>query len=153
MHLDGGIVIDVERERLWNALHDIQILKHCIRGCQELEWIDSTSLHASIGLKIAGRKKTYSGTVRIADAIPPSNYTLLLGEQADRYSVRAEMQLNPIQKTDCTQLIYIIDASLDGYLGRLGDSVATLLARKLSEDFFRRLSQELLEEVKAASNA
>jgi len=46
LELRGETILQARTEDVWSALHDTEQLKHCIRGCEVLEWIDEQTLEA-----------------------------------------------------------------------------------------------------------
>lgn len=151
MHIEGDVEINVDRQTLWSALHDTELLERCVPGCKSLEWVDDTSLQARFILQVAGYRKNYTGTVHIIDPQPPQGYTLLLGEHGVGSSVKSHIRLCPTPEG--TRLCYSVEAALDTYLTRLGTPVATTIARCLATRFCKRLNATLRERQSTPSNA
>lgn len=141
MDLEGKHRLQGTPEQVWNALHDTELLTHCVPGCKQIEWIGDDTLEAEIELRIGNAHRSYRGRVRIADALPHNSYRLLFGEDGHASSVAALIEL--LEDSEHTLLQYTVDAQLDGYLARIGTPVARTVAKRIAKRFFKQLDAEL----------
>ena len=65
MELADEIVIPATRDMVYKSLNDIEILKKCIPGCQELVATSDTEMAAIVVLKIGPIKAKFNGTVTL----------------------------------------------------------------------------------------
>lgn len=143
MELHGKHTLLAPPEMVWAALHDTDLLAHCVPGCQGIRWISENTLEAEIELRAGGAYRTYRGEVRITDQRPPDHYRLLFGKSDSPGSVVADIGLAP--KEQGTHLSYHVNAGLDGYLARLGTPIVNMIARRIANRFFKRLNDKLTE--------
>lgn len=143
MEMNGRYVLRALPEMVWAALHDTELLTHCVPGCQGIRWLSGNTLEAEIELRAGSAHRTYRGEVRIADQQPPFHYRLLFGKPGGPSTVVADIDL--VSKAQGTRLSYHVDAGLDGYLARLGAPVVSIIARRIANRFFKRLNAELAE--------
>ena len=141
MELRGETILQARTEDVWSALHDTEQLKHCIRGCEVLEWIDEQTLEACLTLRVAGMKYRCASHVHIRDQVPMKGYTLLFGRHAESASVSSVVRLSAHEEG--TQITYEVEARLDNALARLGAGVMERLARKMATQFFKCLDKSL----------
>ncbi len=143
MELRGEAILHARIEPIWSALHDTEQLKHCIRGCETLEWLDEETLKASLALRVAGMKYRLASRVHIRDQVPMEGYTLLFGRHAENASVSSIVRLSAHEEG--TKIAYEVEARLDNALARLGAGVMERFARKMATRFFKCLDKSLAD--------
>ncbi|MGH8225019.1 MAG: CoxG family protein [Gammaproteobacteria bacterium] len=143
MHIGGEVLLHADPQTVWRALHDTNLLAQCVPGCEEINWCDDETLTASLVLKIGTARRRYRGHIRIVEAIEPESYRLLIGKSVETASIESRIRLEPTPAG--TTIHYEIEASLDGYLERLGARIAAGIARRLATRFFKRLDVLLQE--------
>ena len=60
MEMKGDQLISADRQTVWEALNNPEILKACIPGCETLEKISDTELSATVVTKIGPVKAKFS---------------------------------------------------------------------------------------------
>lgn len=143
MELSGEYLLQTDPETLWAALHDPVLLERCVPGCDRVTWTGEDTLIADIVVRAGTAKRRYSGRVRIADARPHERYRLLFGEREHGTTVSALVTLTPVDNG--TRFRYHVEARLDGYLARLGASIAAAIAGRIAGRFFKRLDKALID--------
>ena len=63
MKIRGNYLVSAERDQVWAALNDEQILSRCIPGVERLEKTSSTEFAATVTTKVDPGKATFSGEV------------------------------------------------------------------------------------------
>jgi len=76
MELKGEHRIPAPRSMVWDALHDPDVLKECIRGCERLEKVDDRRMTATVQAKVGPVKATFDGNVEITESDAPVRYVL-----------------------------------------------------------------------------
>lgn len=150
MEIKGEALLHAERGAAWAALHDTEILTRCVPGCEEIQWLDEKNLRASLLLRIGAVRRRYEGRIRIAEAIEPEGYTLLLGGTPESPNVTSRIRLEPC--AECTRICYDVEARLDKYFKGLGAKAASAIARRLAALFFKRLDAQLSASSPAVEN-
>ncbi len=142
MELQNSRQLPVARDVAWIALNDPGVLRGCIPGCESIERIDDRTwtvvIAAALG-PVAGR---WTGRVTLTDVIAPTSYTLNfdgLGSSAGLTRGRADIALHP-QGPMNTLLTYDLKAQFGGEYAGLDAPQVDDAARKLVDEFFRRLT-------------
>lgn len=138
MELAEEIIIDAPRADVYTALNDIEILKKCIPGCQELVWKSDAELDAKILLKIGPVKARFNGTVRLDRTGAPGAFSLQgegNGGAAGFAKGGADVTLTEIDGK--TNLSYVAKADIGGKIAQLGSRLIQSTAKKLSSSFFK----------------
>ncbi|MET1416583.1 carbon monoxide dehydrogenase subunit G, partial [Roseibium sp. HPY-6] len=76
MDMSGSQVIPAEREAVWRALNDPEVLKACIPGCESLEKTSDTEMNAQVTTKIGPVKAKFKGAVTLENIKAPESYTI-----------------------------------------------------------------------------
>ena len=77
MKLTGSYKIPTDKQTVWNALNDPEILEKCIPGCEEFKKNSDTSFTATATNKIGPFNASFTGDVELQDLDPPNSYKLV----------------------------------------------------------------------------
>ncbi|MDE0381676.1 MAG: carbon monoxide dehydrogenase subunit G [Rhodospirillales bacterium] len=154
MKMNGEFRVPTDRETVWQALNDPEVLKACLPGCQEIEKTSDTEMTATLALKVGPVKATFAGGVTLSDLDPPNSYTLSgqgQGGAAGFASGEARVRLE--EEDGGTVVHYDVDAKVGGKLAQIGSRLIDSTAKKLSKQFFDSLAEKLGggEEAEAAA--
>ena len=64
MKMNGEIRVPTDRETVWRALNDPEVLKDCLPGCQEIEKTSDTEMTATLVIKVGPVKATFAAVSR-----------------------------------------------------------------------------------------
>ncbi len=137
MKLEGSRIIAADRETVWAALNDAEVLKACINGCQELEKTSDTSFEATVKQKVGPVSATFKGAVELSDMNPPESYRISgsgKGGAAGHASGGADVKLSEVDGG--TELTYNVDAKVGGKIAQLGSRLIDGFAKKMADQFF-----------------
>ena len=137
MKLEGSRIIAADRETVWAALNDPEVLKACINGCQELEKTSDTSFEATVKQKVGPVSATFKGAVELSDLNPPESYRISgegKGGAAGFAKGGADVKLTEVEGG--TELTYDVDAKVGGKIAQLGARLIDGFAKKMADQFF-----------------
>ena len=137
MDMSGEERIAANRQVVWEALNNPEILKACIPGCQSLEMTSPTEMKATVKVKIGPVAATFKGEVTLENLNPPESYTIA-GEGKGGIAGFAKGGANVAlaEDGDETILTYQVDAQIGGKLAQLGSRLIDSTAKKLAGQFF-----------------
>ena len=144
MKMNGEFRVPTDRETVWRALNDPEVLKECLPGCREIEKTSDTEMTATLALKVGPVKATFAGGVTLSDLDPPNSYTLSgqgQGGAAGFASGEARVRLE--EDGDGTVVHYDVDAKVGGKLAQIGSRLIDSTAKKLAKQFFDSLAEKL----------
>lgn len=144
MEMNGSHVIAADRETVWTALNDPDVLRDCIPGCKELDMQSPTEMTATVVTKIGPVKATFKGAVTLENLNPPNSYTISgegKGGIAGFAKGGANVSLTTVE--DGTQLDYDVEAKVGGKIAQLGSRLIDSTAKKLAAEFFDNFSQKV----------
>ncbi|MEM8755372.1 MAG: carbon monoxide dehydrogenase subunit G [Pseudomonadota bacterium] len=137
MKLQGARTIAADRETVWAALNDPEVLKACIPGCQSLDKTSETTFEAVVKQKVGPVSATFKGAVELTDLDPPSSYRISgegKGGAAGFAKGGADVALAEVEGG--TELTYDVDAKIGGKIAQLGSRLIDGFAKKMADSFF-----------------
>ena len=137
MDMQGEERISANRETVWAALNDPDILRQCIPGCQSLELKSPTELSASVKLKIGPVSASFAGDVILSNINAPVSYTISgEGKGGIAGFAKGGADVTLTEDGDDTVLVYDAKAEIGGKLAQLGSRLVGSSAKKLAQQFF-----------------
>lgn len=142
MLMSGAVVLRASRTHVWDKLNDPEVLRACIPGCEELEYLSPTEFRATAKVKIGPVSARFKGRVLLSDLNPPISY-VISGEGEGGVAGFAKGGATVIlsEKDGATSLEYNVDAQIGGKLAQLGQRLISGSAKKLADEFFARFSK------------
>jgi len=153
MELSDSRKIAADRETVFAALNDPEVLRQAIPGCERLEKESDEKLSATVALKVGPVKARFEGEVELSDLNPPESYVISgsgKGGAAGFASGSARVRLT--EQDGGTLLEYSVDAKVGGKIAQLGSRLIDATARKLAGEFFDKFGA-LVEGGPAAESA
>ena len=144
MKMSGEFRVPTDRETVWRALNDPEVLKACLPGCQEIERTSETEMSATLAIKVGPVKATFSGGVVFSDLDPPKGYTLTgQGQGGAAGFASGEARVKLVEEGAETVVQYECDAKVGGKLAQIGSRLIDSTAKKLAKQFFDSLAETL----------
>ena len=150
MELTGSRVIAAERDAVWAALNDPEVLKACIPGCQSMEATEDGGFEAVVKQKVGPVSATFKGAVQLSDLNPPESYTISgegKGGAAGFAKGGAKVKLTEVEGG--TELAYNVDAKVGGKIAQLGARLIDSFAKKVADQFFANFQKAVEGEPEA----
>ena len=145
MDMTGEQRIPADRDTVWKALNDADILRACIPGCQELVKESDTEMTVVAVIKVGPISARFQGRVTLSDLDPPNGYRISgegQGGVAGHAKGGAAVRLT--EDGDGTILHYDVSAQIGGRLAQLGGRMIDATARSMSAAFFKKFAEEIL---------
>ena len=142
MQMTGQYRIEASRQAVWEALNDVEVLRACIPGVEEIEKTSDTSFTAKVRAKVGPVSARFAGEVTLSDLDPPNGYTIAgegKGGAAGFAKGGAKVRLE--DDGGATLLNYDVDAQVGGKLAQIGSRLIDGTAKKLADDFFARFAE------------
>ncbi len=142
MDIVGEYRIPANKQAVWEALNDPEILKISIPGCESVERHSETELTASVMIKMGPVKATFRGKVTLSDLDPPNSYTISgEGEGGVAGFGKGSARVSLADVEEDTLLTYSATADVGGKLAQIGSRLVESATRKLAKDFFTNFSK------------
>jgi carbon monoxide dehydrogenase subunit G len=143
MKLTATYAFTAPPEEVFAALVDPAILQKCIEGCEKMEKTGEDSYDAHVKIGVAGLKGRYVGKVRVEEKTPPESFTLQAEGKGGPGWVKGTARIQISPKGDGTELQCQSDGQVGGLIAAVGSRLAEAAAKKMLDEFFRKLSQQL----------
>ena len=144
MKMNGEFRVPTDRETVWRALNDPEVLKDCLPGCQEIEKTSDTEMTATLVIKVGPVKATFAGGVTLSDLDPPNGYTLSgQGQGGPAGFASGEARVRLVEDGGETVVQYECDAKVGGKLAQIGSRLIDSTAKKLARQFFDSFAGKL----------
>ena len=141
MELNDEITIPAKLELVYKSLNNIEVLKACIPGCEELLEEEDGKLSARVVLKIGPIKAKFKGKVTLDLSNGPKKYSLTgEGDGGVAGFAKGGADVELIEQNDESILKYVAKSEVKGKIAQLGSRLILSTAKKLSKTFFENFS-------------
>ena len=144
MKLTGSYQINLEKQKVWDALNDSEVLKKAIPGCEEFKKNSDTEFTATATNKIGPFNATFTGDIELQDLNPPNSYKISGSGNSPVGFASGEASVNLEDHENGTKLTYIVEANVGGKIAQVGSRLIDMTAKKMADIFFGKFS-ELIE--------
>ncbi|QUJ76751.1 carbon monoxide dehydrogenase subunit G [Sulfitobacter albidus] len=137
MKLSDQKTINADRETVYAALLNPEVLMACVPGCQEMSGSPEDGFEATVVQKVGPVKATFKGAVQLSEMNPPESITITgegKGGAAGFAKGGADVRLEA--EGDKTILHYDVEAKVGGKLAQLGSRIIDGFAKKMADQFF-----------------
>jgi len=145
MKLSGSYQINLEKQKVWEALNNPEILKKAIPGCEDFKKNSETKFTATATNKIGPFNASFTGEIEIKNINAPNSYVIEgsgnspVGFASGSANVRLE------DSSGGTKLIYEVEANVGGKIAQVGSRLIDMTAKKIADVFFGKFSELITE--------
>ena len=141
MKLSGSYQIKLEKQKVWEALNNPEILKKAIPGCEEFIKKSDTDFTATAKNKIGPFNASFTGDIELKNIDAPNSYKIIgSGNSPVGFaSGEADVKLEDINNGE-TNLIYTVEANVGGKIAQVGSRLIDMTAKKMADIFFGKFS-------------
>tara|TARA_B100001175_G_C19227734_1_gene503739 strand:- start:59 stop:637 length:579 start_codon:yes stop_codon:yes gene_type:complete len=154
MKLSGSYQIKQEKQKVWEALNNPEILKKAIPGCEKFIKKSNTEFTATAKNKIGPFNASFTGDIELKDIDAPNSYKITgSGNSPVGFaSGEADVKLEDINGE--TNLIYTVEANVGGKIAQVGSRLIDMTAKKMADIFFGKFSELIVtsNESKTSNN-
>ena len=143
MNIAGQRRLAAPRERVWTLLHDVEVLRQTIPGCQELQQTDADTYTGAATVGIAAIKGLYKGSVKLLEEQEASLMRLQVQARSGHAEIKGEGRLDLEADGEGTLLRYEGEARISGPLAVVGQRLLPSASKALTEQFFDNLERRL----------
>ena len=151
MKLKGSYLINLNKNKVWEALNDPEILKQAIPGCEEFTKNSETEFTAKATNKIGPFNASFTGDVELTDLNPPNSYKITGSGNSPVGFASGEAVVKLEDHENGTNLIYEVEANVGGKIAQVGSRLIDMTAKKMADIFFGKFS-ELISIEESPSN-
>ena len=141
MKLSGSYQINLEKQKVWEALNDPEILKQTIPGCEEFIKNSDTQFTAKATNKIGPFNASFTGDIELVDLDPPNSYRISGSGNSPVGFASGEATVKLENYENGTKLIYEVEANVGGKIAQVGSRLIDMTAKKMADIFFGNFSE------------
>ena len=141
MKLTGSYQINLEKQKVWEALNDPKILKKTIPGCEEFKKNSDTEFSATATNKIGPFNASFTGNIELKDLNPPHSYKISGSGNSPVGFASGEAEVKLEDENGGTKLIYTVEANVGGKIAQVGSRLIDMTAKKMADIFFGKFSE------------
>ena len=128
---------------VWRALHDVDVLRATVPGCQELTQTSPETFTGAASVGIAVIKGLYKGTLTLLEEHEPDFARIAVQAKSGHAEIRGDGELSLEASDGGTILRYKGDARVNGPLAVVGQRLLPAASKSLTDQFFRNVEEYL----------
>ena len=141
MKLSGSYQINLEKQKVWEALNDPEVLEKAIPGCKEFIKNSDTEFSAKATNKIGPFNASFTGNIELKDLNPPNSYKITGSGNSPVGFASGEAEVKLEDENGETKLIYTVEANVGGKIAQVGSRLIDMTAKKMADIFFSKFSE------------
>ena len=141
MKLSGSYQIKLEKQKVWEALNNPEILRQAIPGCEEFIKKSDTEFTATAKNKIGPFNASFTGDIELKDIDAPNSYKITGSGNSPVGFASGEANVKLEEKEGTTELIYSVEANVGGKIAQVGSRLIDMTAKKMADVFFGKFSE------------
>ena len=141
MKLSGYYQINQNKQKVWEALNDPEILKKSIPGCEEFKRNSDTNFTATATNKIGPFNATFTGDIELKEIKIPDSYLIEGSGNSPVGFASGKARVKLEESGGGTKLIYEVEANVGGKIAQVGSRLIDMTAKKMADIFFGKFSE------------
>ena len=139
--ITGAKTIGATRETVWSALNDVDCLRLCVAGCQDLQRDTDRSFRLSVLVRLGPIAVPFHGTIEVTESDYPRSYAMTgRGHGGVAGFANGTARILLTEARGGCRLAYSFRTAQTGPLENLGAWFLTGVARTLSDRFVTSLA-------------
>lgn len=144
MILTDEVQIPLDRNTVFQALNDPEILKQSIPGCEEIKSHSETELEATVVVKFGPVKASFSSNVELDPSAGPEQFTLNgSGDAGVAGFAKGGADVKLTENAEGTLLNYEVNIDISGKLAQVGSRLIEGTSKRLAKKFFVNFEEAL----------
>lgn len=145
MNVSGIYALPAPPDRVWAAIHDLDVLRRTLPDCQSLEQTGPGTYQGVARVGVAVIRGTYKGTVSLSDEREPTFLRVMVEARSGHAEFKGDgtMMLEP--SGTGSLLTYAGEARVFGPVAAVGQRLVPSATKSLCERFLQNLEQALMD--------
>ncbi len=151
MILKEEVQIPLDRNTVFNALNDPDILQQSIPGCEELKQTGDNQMEARVVVKFGPVKASFNSNVELDPSGGPELFKLSgSGDAGVAGFANGGANVHLQENEEGTLLTYEVNIDISGKLAQVGSRLIEGTSKRLAKKFFTNFEEALLSGQSAA---
>ena len=143
MDIKGKYTFDAPIAHVWDLLMDPAAIAACIPGCQELTPLGEDRYRAVLVVPVSVITGNYTGTIAVADKVPPGSYRLIVEGTGRGGFVRGQSAITLTDRGERTDVAIEGQVQVGGAIARVGQRLLEGVSRMLMDQFYTCLQSKV----------
>ncbi len=143
MKIQGTATLHADRESVFGALIDPEVLARCIPGVESLDLTGDNSYKMTVSAGVGAIRGRYDGQVTLTELSRPDGYVMNARGAGGAGTVDATCRIELTEDGEQTQLSYSADATVGGPVAGVGQRMISGVAKRMAGQFFAAVDGEL----------
>ena len=143
MKIDGSHTFNADRQAVWDALMDPDVLAGCIPGCQRLDLVSEDTYEVELKIGVGAIRGSYKGRIGLTDKIAQESYRMVVDGRGIGGSAKGAADLRLVESNGVTDVRVEGDAEITGILARVGQRLLGSTSKMLMNQFFECIRSEI----------
>lgn len=146
MEISGNQKIKANRQRVFQALLDPEVLKNSVPGCESAEFVDfptGRQLKLVVSPNVPGLKGSFTIFLQTGEVVPPSHVVLIAEPSGSFGSVKATCTFDLADEAEGTLLSYKAEAETSGKIAGMPDMVVNGAVKMGMGQFFKNFEKQV----------
>ena len=146
MKFSGSYQINLEKQKVWEALNDAEILKKSIPGCKKFIKNSDTKFAATATNKIGPFNASFTGDIQLKEINAPESYIIEGSGNSPVGFASGKAKVKLEDAEGGTKLSYEVEANVGGKIVQVGSRLIDMTAKKMADIFFGKFSELISSE-------
>ncbi|HJM78668.1 MAG TPA: carbon monoxide dehydrogenase subunit G [Candidatus Pelagibacter bacterium] len=146
MKLSGSYQINLEKQKVWEALNDAEILRKSIPGCEKFIKNSDTEFAATATNKIGPFNASFTGDIQLKEINAPDSYIIEGSGNSPVGFASGKAKVKLEDAEGGTKLSYEVEANVGGKIVQVGSRLIDMTAKKMADIFFGKFSELISSE-------
>ena len=146
MKLTGSYQIKLEKQKVWEALNNPNILQKSIPGCEDFKRNSDTDFTATATNKIGPFNASFTGDIKLKEINAPHSYVIEGSGNSPVGFASGEAKVKLEDSDEGTKLSYEVEANVGGKIAQVGSRLIDMTAKKMADIFFKNFSDLITSE-------
>ena len=143
MKIDGSHTFNADRQAVWDALMDPDVLARCIPGCQRLDLVSEDTYEMELKIGVGAIRGNYTGRVGVTDKTHLESYRMAVDGRGIGGSAKGAADLRLVESNGVTDVRVEGEAEITGILARVGQRLLGSTSKMLMNQFFECIRSEI----------
>ena len=143
MKIEGTQELHAQRDQIYSALTDPEVLRRCIPGCELLEKTAEDTYSATLKAGVGSIKGTFKGEVRLEDMRPPEHYRIVVEGKGAIGFAKGSADFDLEERDGATIITYSGELQIGGTIAGVGQRMIQGAAKMMASRFFVALEAQV----------
>ena len=143
MHIEGNHEFEFEREQVWGALMDMEVLGSVIPGSKGLSEVGENKYESRLAVKVGPVNGKFEASFELVDVNEPESYRLLVEGKGPAGHVTGEGTIKLAADNGSTLMEYAGDARIGGKIAAVGQRLLNVAAKQITKQALRKLTRQI----------